>query len=1119
MGYTHLQVRSGYSLMKSSITIEKLVEKAKSLGFDALAITDENVLHGAIPFYQACLKAGMKPIIGMAVNVSDNESEKASFILLAKNNRGYKNLLKLSSYIQLKQLDWINRDDLAQYTGGIIGILLVESTPIPAYLGKDEKEKARAYVSEWKNIYKERDFYLGVQDHGQETERQSQQIVNHNQSQLDAPVVAINDVRYLEPTDHLAFDCLQAIRNGEKWSRSAANASTKNKYLKSEEEMVSMYGGFWPELLENTMEIAKKCTLNLDLGKRMIPSYPVPTGETADTFLEKLCRESLVTTYDNKMSTEIEERLTSELTVIKKMKFSDYFLIVWDFILFAKKQRIIVGPGRGSAAGSLVAYLLGITEVDPVKYGLLFERFLNPERITMPDIDVDFSDHRRDEVIQYVKNKYGFEHVAQIITYGTFAARSVLRELIKTMEIDKQDAAFILKEIPNHASNSIVQSVKASDALTSYVKQSEKLQRLFKIATKLEGLPRHVSTHAAGVVISQEPLVENVPLTVGHNDVALTQFAMNELEAIGLLKMDFLGLRNLTLLEQVVSAIAKNENKRLDIKNIPFDDRNTFAILQEGRTNGIFQLESQGMQGVLRSLLPSDFEDIVAVNALYRPGPMEYIPVYIKRKHGQEAITYPHPDLKPILGKTYGVLVYQEQIMQIANMMAGFSLGQADILRRAVSKKQKEKMHEQRENFIAGCLTNGYEESVAEEVFDWIVRFSNYGFNRSHAVAYSMIAFQLAYLKAHYPTYFLAELMSSLASQEDKVRMYVKEAKELGIEMLAPSINRSSGRFTVENKRIRMGLSSIKGVGMQAVSEIIRARKEGSFKHIFDFCLRVSAKIVNRSVMESLILAGAFDETYPNRASLMATIDQAMEQGELFREFEDQPSLFMSDIQLDVSYVEMEPFTPMKYLSFEKSVLGLYVSSHPLSDYRGKLRASGYLALADSKKFLQQRNQKSAAVVLEIKAIRTKRGDPMAFLILGDESNEVDAVLFPELYRNVHRWLKEEMLVLFTGKIEQRNGRLQWVLSEIIPFEKEEIEQQNKQKLFIKVMEQNDRDVLVDLKQIAAEIPGETPVIIYHEKTKSAYQLSGDYNVKLTKTCLNHLYHAFGKSNVVIRNS
>lgn len=1110
MSYTHLQIRTGYSMMDSTITIDKLVKKANELQFDALSLTDEHVLHGVIPFYQACKSQGIKPIIGMTLQL-----EKGCCVVLAKNNNGYQQLIKISTDIQQRELSILTTEDLDGLTKDLICIFPADNPGLKSILLSETHDKVAAYLHEWQCLFTQGDFYLGIQDHGLEHERKTHNALKAFHEKHPIPVVAMNDVRYLEEQDVMAYDCLLAMKKGKQWGFQITDNSIKRHHLRTSLEMEALFD-FWPEVVQETAYIKNKCEVTIDFDQRMLPSFPVPGDMDAHKYLEKRCWQQLEVKY-REVTQVVAKRLTYELGVIKSMDFSDYFLIVADFIAYAKENKIIVGPGRGSSAGSIVAYLLGITAVDPIQYDLLFERFLNPERQTMPDIDVDFSDVRRDEVIQYVQNKYGMEHVAQIVTFGTFAARSLIRELIKTLGIDQQDANFILREIPVQAKQSIVELVQASTDLQQYIKQSDALKTLFTIATKLEGIPRHLSTHAAGIVISKEKLIEHVPLTLGANDTHLTQYPMNDLEAIGLLKIDLLGLRNLTLLERVIQSITYTTRKTIDLHQIPENDANTYKLMQKGRTNGVFQLESQGMKQVLTNLKPTSFEDVVAVNALYRPGPMDYIPVYINRKHKREKVVYPHPDLAPILEKTFGVLVYQEQIMQIAHQIAGFSLGNADILRRAVSKKQTALMDEQKEAFIHGCIENGYDQPVAEELFSWIVKFSAYGFPRSHAVAYSRISYQLAYLKANYPADFFAELLSSVVNQQEKVYLYIKELKDLHHQVLPPSINHSFGKYTVENNGVRMGLLAIKGIGGQVINEIKRARKDGPFKNLFDFCLRISNKIINRKVIENLIIAGAFDPLYTNRASLLASLDQAIEQGELFREFSDQADLFQEKIALEINYEAIEDFSIVRKLADEKELLGVYVSSHPLKEYRDKLRMNGFISLNNAQNLIGKKHIKSAAIVQSLKMIRTKRGDAMAFLTLSDETDDMEAVVFPDLYRNVHRWLEEEMLVQFTGDISKRNNNVQWVLTGLAPFDHQTLSDKQPARLFIKLTNQNYEDALYVLKESACRHPGNASVIIHDPNKKQTYQLASDYFIQPNSDCLKALKQYFGKENVVLK--
>ncbi|MUV39335.1 DNA-directed DNA polymerase [Lentibacillus sp. JNUCC-1] len=1114
MGFTHLQTMSGYSMLKSTMTVERLVKAAEQQGFSSLALTDEHVLHGAVSFYQACVSRGIKPVLGMTVQVEDENDEYATCILLAKNNEGYQSLVQLSTYIQKQRDQVITKENLSSFTKDLVLVLPASHSAMKELLLHTDFAELDTYIETWQRMLPEGDFYVGVEDHGTDYERKLHSPLKAYTASSGIKAVAINDVRYIREKDVVAYDCLSAIREGKRWEASRDHTSIKQRHLRSSAEMSTLFD-HWPEAIEVTAEITAKCEVAFSFDQFRMPAFPVPENKPAATYLENLCETLLPGRYDE-ITDNVRNRLAHELTIIQKMGFSDYFLIVHDFIDYAKRKGIMVGPGRGSAAGSLVAYVLGITDVDPVRYNLLFERFLNPERVSMPDIDIDFSDTRRDEVIDYVREKYGTEHVAQIITFGTFAPRSLLRELIKTIGIDQQDAHFIMKHIPHQASKSIVEHVKASEELMSYIQTSPQLKTMFGIARVLEGLPRHISTHAAGVVISEKPLVTHVPLIPGGEQIQLTQYAMNDLEALGLLKMDFLGLRNLTLMERIVETVVYRTGQEIQLQHLPDDDPRTYRLLQSGRTNGVFQLESQGMQNVLKQLKPTRFEDIVAVNALYRPGPMEQIPTYIRRKHGAEQPRYPHPDLESILGNTYGVLVYQEQIMLIAHKMAGFTLGEADVLRRAVSKKKHELMDEQRNKFIEGSIANGYTPEASEEMFDWIVKFSNYGFNRSHAVAYSLISYQLAYLKAHYPLSFFAELLSSAVNQEARIHMYINEARQLNIPIYPPSINMSFGRFSVEHEGIRLGMMMIKGIGHQVIGDILEARKTtGPFKDLFDFCLRMPGKTATRKTLEALILAGAFDELNTNRASMLASIDQAIEQGELFKEFQDQSGLFHDKFGFESSYTDIEDFSQVKKLAYEKELLGFYLSSHPLKGDRAILVDNNYLDMMQISKSADNQKVKGAAIIESITTIRTKRGDPMAFLTLSDETGEMEAVVFPDLYREISRSLHEEMIIMFTAKTDSRNQKRQLIINSLSPFQKETLKR--KSIIFIKIKENKTASALAYMREIANAHPGSTPIIAYHEPQNKTYKLSRNYFVSADRNSLQALKKHFGEENVVLK--
>ncbi|MGP4062569.1 DNA polymerase III subunit alpha [Halobacillus sp. H74] len=1109
MTFTHLNVQSGYSLMNSTVKTRSLVQRAKELGFGAISLTDENTMSGAVSFYQECNNQGVKPIIGLKTTVEDR-SLLFPVIMLAKNSQGYRNLLKITTYVQTNATN-ISLEELGSRKDGLIVIQMTASSPWADTIANRMFSRIDDSLIRWLDMFGEDHFYMSIQDRDLHAERQMHQPLQEWVESKGIRVVAIGDVRYLHSEDAAAYQCLRAIDEGARYS---PQVNRSYQYLKSGEEIENFFGEWWPEVLSATQEIVESCNLELNLNQQLLPAYPTPYGETPDAYLQDLCEKALVKKFGSEDEKAVE-RLRHELNVIQSMQFSDYFLIVWDFISYARKQGIHAGPGRGSAAGSIVAYLLDITQVDPLKYGLLFERFLNPERVTMPDIDIDFPDYRRDEVIAYVSEKYGKDHVAQISTFGTFAARSVLRELFKVLAVDESDASFILYQIPKNTSDTLIEIVKKSEELKDYIRNSDQLQFLFKIATKLEGLPRHVSTHAAGVVLSEEPLTEYTPLMNGQGNVHLTQMAMGDLEKIGLLKIDFLGLRNLSFIEKLENTIRKYSKQKFSVKDLPLNDGKTFDLLKQGRTNGVFQLESKGMKGVLTRLKPSHFEDVVAVNALYRPGPMDYIQAYIKRKHGNMEYGFPHPDLKGILGPTFGVLIYQEQIMQVARQVAGYSLGEADLLRRAISKKQGDIWSNERDKFIAGCKKKGYEESVATELFDWIVKFSNYGFNRSHAVAYSLISYWLAFIKAHYPSHFLAELMNANIGDRDKGTIYIREAREMNVKVNAPSINRSHILTRDDRGEIRMGLLAIKGLGYQAAQAIVDERVDGPYKSLNDFCLRLDDKAVSRSVIEALIISGAFDELHQNRASSLASIDQALEQGELFKEFQDQPGFFGTDIEMGM--VEVDPFPPLKELSMEKEVLGAYMSEHPLGHHRNALRSRGMISLYQADQLKSKRKLVTAVVLESFREIRTKRGDSMSFVTISDETAEMEAVLFPEAYRNVKPWLKEQMLVIAEGKIEERNNRKQMIINQLKPFELSERENKAERRLFVKVTKDTEHTAIDKLKEAAEYFPGNTPVLIFRSEDRKIYHLDQGYSLEISRECLNMLNDFFGSQSVALR--
>lgn len=1110
MSFTHLQIRSGYSFMKSSVQVNELVKRAKDLNYKALALTDEEVLYSAIPFYKACVAHNITPIFGLTLTFTLSEEEVNS-IVLAKSNKGYKELMNISTLLQTKNINSFH--DLFNDTDELIMIILAKTTVVTSYLINQQQEALSNWLQQLYGKFSENNVYIGLE---RRTKLDDELILQTKEycEQMGVKAVALHDVRYVNEEEAVGFDCLQAMHNNRKWSGTTIDNQSEGLHLRSKEEMKAAFN-VWEEILTTSNEIATQCHVSFTFDDIHLPAFPLETTETTEDYLKRLCKASLNKKYlDKKQNEKAHKRLNDELSIITQLNFTDYFLIVADFVQFAKDKGIAVGPGRGSAAGSLVAYLLNITDVDPLAHNLLFERFLNPERVSMPDIDIDFSDNRRDEVIEYVREKYGTDYVAQIITFGTFAARSILREVMKVMNIDENDQTYILRHIPYDGSQTIAQSVRDTPELIKYIKQSKKLTTLFSVAIQLEGLPRHMSIHAAGIVIGKRPLFEDVPLTKGSHHTYVTQYAMHELESIGLLKMDLLGLKNLSLIERIVDSIRKYEDEAFTIDQIDKHDTKTFQLLQQGQTNGVFQFESSGMKQMLRQVKPTSLDDLIALNALYRPGPMEYIDTYTKRKHGKERVSYVHEDLKPILEETYGVLVYQEQIMQVAHRFASFTLGEADLLRRAISSKSHAEMEAQRQRFINGCLQNGYTMNVAQELFRWIVTFANYGFNKSHSVAYSKIAYSLAYLKANYPTYFFAQLLSStISGNQDKRISYIREANECSLSILPPSINKSFAYFTVEQRSIRMGLMAIKGIGYETVKTIIDERERNAFTDLFDFVLRVK---VRRNILETLILCGAFDETYHNRASLLASITPALERAELFGDYE-VGALFKESTEMKAAYVDIEDFSLMEKLAEERILLGTYISTHPLKEKRHLLHKHSYESIYSIKRMKQGKLCKVITYVQRIKKIRTKRGDSMAFATLSDEFGEIEAVIFSNVWRLVNPWLEEDGLYRMEGRVSERNGKQQLIINRIDPFTLDELKEPKQKHLYIRIRQMDERKTLTFLNEIAQAHPGDTVVIVYDEETKESFKLSEKYALFCNKYCFRKLTDYFGTKNVVLR--
>ena len=1053
--FVHLHVHSEYSLLDGAARIQELVKSAAAKGMKALALTDHGVMYGAIAFYKACKEHGIKPIIGCEIYyTAGSRFEKGSrkdnpiyhLILLAMNEQGYRNLMKIVSIAQLEGNHYRPRADketLAAYNEGIICLSACLGGEVNQKLLHGTWDEAVAAALSYKQIFGDR-FYLELQDHGLLDQKRAGSMMIELAEQLQIPLVATNDVHYVVQPDSEMQEVLICIGTGKTLrDDNRLKMETDQLYLKSGEEMVERFAHV-PQAIANTAQIAERCQLELVLGRAKLPQFkPIPEEYTSASYLKLLCDEGLARRYspspqwisEADFRESLQQRLDYELSVIERMGYSDYFLIVWDFIRFAKERKISVGPGRGSSAGSLVAYVLNITDVDPIKYNLIFERFLNPERVSMPDIDIDFDDERRDEVIQYVAAKYGEDHVAQIITFGTMAAKAAIRDVGRVMNVSFQEVDRTAKLIPMGPGVTLEQALAANVQLQQLFEQSASARQMLQMAIKVEGMPRHSSTHAAGVVISSQPLTEFTPLQHGGEGMTLTQYSMEHLESIGLLKMDFLGLRTLSILERAHRWVEQLEGVVVDFTKIADDDQLTYELLGRGDTTGVFQLESAGIRRVLKEMKPSVFEDIVSVVALYRPGPMEFIPKYIDGKHGKITVEYPHDELQHILQDTYGIIVYQEQIMQIASHMAGFSLGEADLLRRAVSKKKREVLDEERAHFVKGSLRMGYDENSANSVYDMIVRFADYGFPRAHAVAYGVLAFRTAWFKAHFPVEFMASMLASVAGNLQKTAQYVDECRRMGIKVLPPSINESDSNFTPTAQGVRFGLSAIKNVGTQAIDSIIAARQHGKFESMIDFCKRVDLRIVNKRVLESLILAGALDGLDGHRAQLNAALDECLDVVSRWKKERDELQLELFGFEViqnwDVELPNIREFTKQEQLEHEYELLGMYLSGHPIDELLQGISGASLDQLVD----LYEREDGSYAVVparfVSLKPFTSKSGKRMAFAAVQDALVRLEAVIFSNVWGKFGEQLSKDKLALLLVELQKGDDELKLIIHDV----------------------------------------------------------------------------------------
>jgi DNA polymerase-3 subunit alpha len=1059
--FVHLHLHTQYSLLDGACKLKNLMTRANELGFGACAITDHGVLYGAIDFYKTARKFGIRPILGCELYVSPRtrhdkvphiDDEQYHLVLLAKNETGYRNLVRLSSIGFTEGHYYKPRVDtevLKMWNQGLIALSGCLAGEIPSLLIKGDYKGAKRKAGEYKDIYGPGNFFLEVQSNDIPDQYEVNKGLVRLSRELDIPLVATNDVHYIFREDAKIHDVLLCIQTGKTvGDRDRLKFPTDAFYLKSAEEMKAAFPDI-PESIRNTLVIAEQCDFEFEFGKSQVPRFPVPQGFTDETYLRHLSREGLKRRY-GEISEELEKRLDYELDIIVEMGYAGYFLIVWDFIRFAGERGIYVGPGRGSAPGCLLSYALGITNIDPIRYGLIFERFLNPERVTMPDIDVDFCYERRGEVIDYVTEKYGTDRVAQIITFGTMAARAAIRDVGRALDIPYNDVDKIAKLVPAELGMTIEKALETSPEFKNAYTKDKEIQNLIDTAKALEGMPRHASTHAAGVVISKDPLTERIPLYKSNDSMVTTQYSMEDLEALGVLKMDFLGLRTLTVIGKTLENIYRTRGVRIDINDIDLEDSRVYEALSSGDSLGVFQLESSLFQGLLREVKPTCFEDIIAILALGRPGPLGRVRDFARQKHGEMSIEYAHPDLEPVLKETYGNMLYQEQVMKVASTLAGFTLGEADILRRAMGKKKPEVLAAQREKFLVGARKRGVSQDTAEQVFELMEFFSGYGFNKSHSAAYSLISYQTAWLKTYYPREYMAALLTSISGVSEKVAFYVDACRQMDIEILPPDVNESLEDFTVVGNRIRFGLNAVKNVGKNAVAAIIAGREQkGEFRSFADFAEKVDLHDVNKKAIESLIRCGAFDFTGAKRSALLAVLDRTLEmssrrqkerergQASFFDLFADDTEFAASEIDLP----DIPEFSDKDLLQMEKELLGLYVSGHPLQGVAAQLRQYCGVQVAGLR--AEYRDGDEVAVgglIASLRKVTTKAsGQPMAFFTLEDLTGSIEIVAFPKVYEEASTVIYEDSIVLVQGRLELREDEIKLIANAILPFSQDAV--------------------------------------------------------------------------------
>jgi DNA polymerase-3 subunit alpha len=1154
--FVHLHVHTEYSLLDGSGKIHDLIARAKELGMKSIAITDHGVMYGCVDFYKAAKEQGIKPIIGCEIYVAsksmydksnNKENNTYHLVLLVKNEIGYKNLMKIVSKASIDGFYYkprVDHDYLKEHSEGIIASSACLGGEVQAALLNGNRKKAEEIALLYKDIFKD-GFYLELQNHGIKEQLAVNEELIKLSKELNIPLICTNDVHYINKEDAKAHDILLCVQTGKTVDEeNRMRYPTDEFYLKSPEEMYEIFS-YIPEALENTVKIAEQCNFDYEFHVSKLPKFPLPNGVNAYDYLRENCYKGLKERYKT-ISKELTDRLEYELEVIKSMGYVDYFLIVWDFIRFARENQIPVGAGRGSAAGSLVAYTLGITKIDPLKYGLIFERFLNPDRVSMPDIDSDFCYERRQEVIDYVVEKYGVNNVSQIITFGTMAARACIRDVGRAMNYSYAEVDKIAKMIPSMLGITIDKALEINPELKSAYKNDDRVRELIDIARSLEGLPRHSGTHAAGVVIASEPLVNYVPMQKNEGNI-VTQFPMGTLEELGLLKMDFLGLRTLTVMRDAVDMIKKGRGIDIDLDKIDFNDKEVYKMIGEGKTVGVFQLESPGMTSFMKELKPDNLEDIIAGISLYRPGPMSEIPRYIEGKRNPEKTHYETPELESILNVTYGVMVYQEQVMEIVRKLAGYSMGRADLVRRAMSKKKHKVMEQERHNFIygivdengnvevPGCVRNGISEEIANKIFDQMMDFASYAFNKSHAAAYAVLSFQTAYLMYYYPTEYIAAMLNSVMGINEKVAFYIRFANELGIEVLPPDINESFAKFTVKDGKIRFGMASIKNVGINAIESIVKSREEkGKFKNLNDFYNKIDISVVNKRVIESLIKAGAFDSFKVFRSQMLAVYEKFLDSAnnDRKRNIQGQLSLF-NDFNTELSnfeikYPNIKEFDKKYILAMEKEMTGIYLSGHPLEEYEETLKLQTNTRISDIivNESLEEGNLEETSkikdgdrviiggLISEVNKKITRNNDMMAFIKLEDMYGDIEVIIFPKTFQNYKNLILEDNVVIITGRISIKEEEQPKILCESI----EPLIKINNEKVYILIEEEKLRkEAFEKIKEKLVQNKGNQPVYICTRKERKKFRLDRDFWVNPNEEIISFLKDVFGENNVKLQ--